>query len=180
MNPTSVLQWLQGPFNFLRPDPEEIRSLMPDLQKSIPMPRPVFLDDESATPLQGFPILLSEGMESLRAALRQYVEAEEAVQLAALRREAYDRRSHAQAWDRYIGLISRAVESSTISSYGRQFPAVFWLHHSLEIARLLKETPKRILRQDTEIGRRHGDEIKYRVLDRLLERVLSTTYDLVQ
>ena len=180
MNPTSVLQWLQGPFNFLRSDPEEIRILMPDLQKSLPMPRPVYLDDESATPLQGFPILLSEGMEALRAALRQYVEAEEAVQLAALRREAYDRRSHGAAWDRYIALTSRAVENSTISSYGRQFPAVFWLHHSLEIARLLKETPKRILRQDTEIGRRHGDEIKYRVLDRLLERVLSTTYDLVQ
>jgi hypothetical protein len=180
MNPTSVLQWLQGPFNFLRPDPEEIRRLMPDLQKSLPMPKPVFLEDESATPLQGFPILLSDGMESLRAALRQYVEAEEAVQLAALRRAAYDRRSHGIAWDRYIALTSRAVENSTISSYGRQYPAIFWLQHSLDIARLLKETPKRILRQDTEIGRRHGDEIKYRVLDRLLERVLSTTYDLVQ
>jgi hypothetical protein len=180
MNPTSVLQWLQGPFNFLRPDPEEIRRLMPDLQKSLPLPKPVYLEDESATPLQGFPVLLSDGMESLRATLRQYVEAEEGVQLAALRRAAYDRKGHGAAWDRYVALLSRAVESATLSSYGRQFPAVFWLQHSLDIARLLKETPKRILRQDTEIGRRHGDEVKYRVFDRLLERVLSTTYDLVQ
>lgn len=180
MNPTSLLQWLQGPFNFLRPDPEEIRHVMPDLQKTLPLPRPVFLEDESATPMQGFPILLSEGMESLRAALRQYVEAEEAVQVAVFRRETLDRRAHAQAWDKYLALLSRAVENSTLSSYGRQYPAVFWLHHSLDLARLLKETPKRILRQDTEIGRRHGDEIKYRVLDRLLDRVLSTTYDLVQ
>ena len=180
MNPTSLLQWLQGPFNFLRPDPEEIRHIMPDLQKTLPLPRPVFLEDESATPIQGFPILLSEGMESLRGALRQYVEAEEAVQVAVLRRETLDRRVHAQAWDRYLALLSRAVENSTLSSYGRQYPAVFWLQHSLDLARLLKETPKRILRQDTEIGRRHGDEIKYRVLDRLLDRVLATTYDLVQ
>jgi hypothetical protein len=72
------------------------------------------------------------------------------------------------------------VENATISSYGRQYPAIFWLHHSLEVARLLKETPKRILRADTEVGRRHGDNIKYRICDRLLDRVLSTTYDLVQ
>jgi hypothetical protein len=180
MNPTSLPHWLQGPFNFLRPDPEEVRRLMPDLQKTLPIPRPVFLEDESATPFQGFPILLSEGMESLRAALRQYVEAEEAVQLAVLKRETLDRRPHAQAWDRYFALLSKAVENSTLSSYGRQYPAVFWMQHSLDVARLFKETPKRILRQDTEIGRRHGDEIKYRVFDRLLDRVLSTTYDLVQ
>ncbi|HEX6864986.1 MAG TPA: hypothetical protein VF414_19300, partial [Thermoanaerobaculia bacterium] len=163
-----------------RPEPEEIRHVMPDLQKTLPLPRPVFLEDESATPIQGFPILLSEGMESLRAALRQYVEAEEAVQVAVFRRETLDRRLHAQAWDKYLALLSRAVENSTLSSYGRQYPAVFWLQHSLDLARLLKETPKRVLRQDTEIGRRHGDEIKYRVLDRLMDRVLATTYDLVQ
>ncbi|HEY9421936.1 MAG TPA: hypothetical protein VIW92_11025, partial [Thermoanaerobaculia bacterium] len=39
---------------------------------------------------------------------------------------------------------------------------------------------KRILRRDSELGRRHGDAIKYRILDRFLDRVLSTTYDLVQ
>src|SRR5829696_5497491 len=130
MNPTSLLQWLQGPFNFLRLDPEEIRHVIPDLQRTLPLPRPVFLEDESATPIQGFPILLSEGMESLRAALRQYVEAEEAVQLAVLRRETLDRKVHVQAWDKYLALLSRAVENSTLSSYGRQYPAVFWLQHS--------------------------------------------------
>ena len=54
-----------------------------------------------------------------------------------------------------LALLSRAVENATISSYGRQYPAVFWLQHSLDISRLLKETPKRILRQDTEVGRRY-------------------------
>ena len=65
MNAMSFLQILQGPFNFLRPDADEVRRLMPDLQRVLPMPRPVFLEDESATPLQGFPILLSPGAHEL-------------------------------------------------------------------------------------------------------------------
>jgi hypothetical protein len=180
MKPTPFLQMLQGPFNFLRPEPEEVRRLMPDLQRELPMPRPIFLEDETATPLHGFPVLLSPGLLGLRSALRDYVEAEEAVQVAGFKREGHDVRAHTQAWERYVTLLSRAVENSTISSYGRQYPAVFWLQHSLDVARLLKDVPKRILRRDSEIGRRHGDAIKYRILDRLLDRTLATVYDLVQ
>jgi hypothetical protein len=180
MNPTSLLQLLPGPFNFLRQEEEEVRRLLPDLDKALPQPRPIFLDDESATPIKGFPILLSPGMEALRNALKQYLLAEESVQLAILSREAHDRKQYAASWDHYRALFLRASENATNASYGRQYPAVFWLHHSLEVARLLKETPKRILRQNLEIGRRHGDQIKYRVLERYLDRVLSTTYDLVQ
>jgi hypothetical protein len=180
MNPTSFLQMLQGPFNFLRPDPEEVRRLMPDLQRALPMPRPIFLEDENATPLQGLPVLLSDGMLAMRAALRDYIEAEESVQVAGLKREGHDVRAHTQAWERYVSLLTRAVENATLSSYGRQYPAVFWLQHSLDVARLLKDVPRRIARRDSEIGRRHGDAIKYRIFDRFLDRVLATSYDLVQ
>jgi hypothetical protein len=179
MNPTSLLQSLQGPFNFLSSDHEETRRLMPDLLRVLPMPRPVFLEDESATPLQGFPVLLSAGLLALRAALRELIEAEEASQVAGFRREGHDVKAHAQAWERYAALLARAIENATISSYGRQYPAVFWLHHSLDVARLFKDVPKRILRRDSEVGRRQGDAIKYRILDRFLDRVLSVTYDLV-
>ncbi|MFY9825687.1 MAG: hypothetical protein WAM82_30210 [Thermoanaerobaculia bacterium] len=180
MNPTSFLQMLQGPFNFLRPDPDEIRRLVPDLPRLLPMPRPIFLEDENATPMQGFPISLSQGTLELRAALRDYIQAEEAVQVAGFKRERHDVKAHTQGWERYAALLNRALENATISSYGRQYPAVFWLFHSLDVARLLKEVPKRILRRDTELGRRHGDAIKYRIFDRFLDRVLSTSYDLVQ
>jgi hypothetical protein len=180
MKPTSLIQLLQGPFNFLRPDAEEVRRIFSDAQRSLPLPRAIFFEDEGATPVHGFPILLSDGMASLREALRQYIMAEEAMQIAALKRESHDVKTYGAVWERYRTLFSRAVENATISSYGRHYPAIFWLHHSLEIARLLKETPKRILRADTEIGRRHGDTIKYRIFDRFLDRALSTTYDLVQ
>jgi hypothetical protein len=180
MNPTSLLQLLPGPFNFLRQEVEEIRRLLPDLDKALPAPRPIFLEDESATPLKGFPILISPGMEALKSSLKQYLLAEEAVQLAILSRETYDRKTYASTWETYRALFLRASENSTNASYGRQYPAIFWLHHSLEVARVLKEAPKRVLRQNLEIGRRHGEQIKYRVLERYLDRVLSTTYDLVQ
>lgn len=180
MKPTSIVQLLIGPFNFLRPDPEEVRRLFPDQNRALPLPRAIFLEDETATPVHGFPVLASEGMASLREALRIYVLAEETMQVAALRREPHDLKAYGAAWERYRALLARAVDNATISSYGRQYPAIFWLHHSLEVARLLKETPKRILRADSEIGKRHGDAIKYRIFDRFLDRVLSTTYDLVQ
>src|SRR5260370_13561687 len=89
MNPSSLLPLLTGPFNFLRRDPEELARLMPDLQRALPTPQPVFLEDEAATPLRGFPVLLSEGMVELAAALRHYVHCEEAVQLAIQRRATF-------------------------------------------------------------------------------------------
>jgi len=180
MKPTSLVQLLTGPFNFLRPDPEEVRRLFPDSQRTLPLPRAIYMEDESSTPVFGFAILASEGMSSLREALHGYILAEEAMQVAALRRESYDLKVYGAAWERYRTLLTRAVDNATISSYGRQYPAIFWLHHSLEVARLLKDTPKRILRADSEIGRRHGDALKYRIFDRFLDRVLSATYDMVQ
>ncbi len=122
MNPTSLLQFLQGSFNFLRPDMEEVRRLVPDPERSLPAPRPIYLEDESARPIHGLPLLLSPGMDALRQALGQFILAEEAAQVAALRRETFDRKAYAQAWDRYCALLSRAVENATISSYGRQYP----------------------------------------------------------
>jgi class 3 adenylate cyclase len=178
MNPASLLQ-LPGHFNFLRRDSEELQRLLPDLHRALPTPQPIFLEDEGATPLQGFPILLSEGMTALATALRQYILCEETVQLAIQRRDTYDRKLYNAAWERYRLLLSRAVENATISNYGRLYPAVFWLHHSTDVARLLKETPKRLLREDLDIGRRLGDGMKYRILDRFLDRVLESTYDLV-
>ena len=178
--PPSLLQVLAGPFNFLRQDEAELRRVLPEIASSLPVPKPLFLEDEGATPIQGFPVLLSEGMEALREALRQYVLAEEAVQRAILRREPPELRLHSLAWERYRELLARALEHAALSSYGRRFPEIFWLHHSLDVARLLKETPKRAVREDLALGRRAGDQIKYRVFERAMDRVLSTAYDVAQ
>lgn len=179
MSAATFVQLLRGPFNFLRPTSEELRTLFPETEKILPAPQAIFLEDESATPLNGFPVLLSDGVEALKRALFEYVEIEEQVQISVFQRRSFDWKSYEAAWDSYRGLLSRAVENATMSSYGRQYPAIFWLFHSADVARRLKDTPKRILRADLEIGRRHGDQIKYRVFEKLLDRVLTTTYDTV-
>ncbi len=180
MNALGFLQLLPGPFNFLRVDADELRRIAPDYVRTLPIPRPIFLEDEGATPVLGFAVSGSERMERLRSSLRLYLAAEEAVQVSVLSRETLDRKAYNQAWERYRSLLARALENATISSFGRHFPSAFWLYHSLDVARFLKETPRRILRQDSELGRRHGDQIRYRVLDRFLERILATSYEVVQ
>jgi len=180
MNALGFLKLLPGPFNFLHPDAEELRRLIPDFDRTLPVPRAVFLEDESATPVHGFAIELSERMESLRLALKGYLAAEEAVQISVLARSPLERKVHEKAWERYRSLLARALENATISSYGRRFPSLFWLFHSLDVARFLKETPRRVARFDSELGRRYGEQIRYRVLDRFFDRVLATSYDVVQ
>ena len=76
---------------------------------------------------------------------------------------------------------ARAVENATISSYGRQFPAIFWLHHSLDLARLLKETPKRIAAprpRDRPPARRRHQVPRLRAVSSTA--CCQATYELVQ
>lgn len=180
MNDSAILPYLQGPFSFLRPEPEEVRRVVAAGGFALPRPQPIYLDDEAAPPLIGFPVQVGERLRALRDSLIQYVVREERTQVSIYRRRPSDRKAYAQAWETYRAHLSVAVEYATMSSYGRQFPELFWLLHSLDLANLLKETPRRVAREDPELGRRHGDEIKFRVFDRYVDRVQSTIYDLVQ
>lgn len=179
MSPLALLQVLRGPFHFLQPEAEEVRRLAPDLGRILPLPQRIFLDEEAKTPLRGFPVLLSDGLHHLRKSLQAYVLAEEEAQIGIQARRRYDRSGYAEAWEGYREMLVPAIENVTLSSYGRHFPSIFWLHHSLDVAKLLKETPRRVLRRDLEVGRQFGDHIKYRVFDRYLDRVLNTTYEVV-
>lgn len=180
MDESAILQQLQGPFNFLRPEPEEVRRVLGDGHPVLPRPQRIFLEDEVATPIHGFPVLVSDRLRALRKALIQYVVHEERLQIGIFRRQPSDRAAYNQAWETYRAHLCRAVENVTISSYGRRYPALFWLHHSLDLSALLKETPRRVTREDLELGRSRGDEIKYRVYDRYVDRMQSTVYDLMQ
>lgn len=171
---------LGGRFNFLRPSLDEMESLFPDAARMLPSPYPIYLEDESATPLYGFPVLVGPAITSLRESLDQVLAVEEEVQLAALRREPFPRTDYNQAWDRYRSLLVQAMENCTQASYGRHFPAVFWLFHSLDVASRFKDLPKRILRLDLELGRRHGDRIKYRAYENYVERARAAALEVTQ
>jgi len=174
---TSLAELLRESFAFLDPYGKEFRRLMGDLEPLLPAPYPIFLEDERASPFHGFPVLLSPGLAALREGLTAYLDAEEEAQVAAILRQPFSRTDYGRAWERYRSLLVRAVENSALASYGRHFAAVFWLVHSLDVARRLRESPKRLLRFDAELGRRHGDVMKYRVFEKYRENVLGTVHE---
>ena len=175
-----LLQLLTGPFNFLRRDPDELRRIVPDADRILPPVQRIYLEDDAATPLLGFPVLASAELRSLERAFEQYVVLEEEVELAVLQRAAFDSQAFQGAWERYRLLLMRAAENVTTASYGRSFPAIFWLWHSSVMAKVFKETPKRFLRRDLSAGREHGDGLKYRVFQKVIDRLTNLNYELVQ
>jgi hypothetical protein len=175
-----IVQLLSGPLNFLHRDPEEIRRFLPEAERSLPPLQRIYLDDEAATPLVGFPVLATAELAALDRAFEAYVVQEEEVELAVLQRAAFDAQAFQGAWESYRLLLMRAAENVTTASYGRSFPAIFWLWHSGTMARALKETPKRYLRRDLTAGRDWGDSLKYRVFQKVIDRLTNLNYELVQ
>jgi hypothetical protein len=180
MDLVDLFRQLRGPFSFLRPEPAELRTLAGDYSSALPNPQRVFLAREEATPILGFPVLQGDSEHALRASLERYIEAEEELQWARVCRRATDPKLYQSAWDDYRSLLSRVTENVTASSFGRRYPSIFWLYHSIALSRLLKEIPRRLVRRDAEIARIHGDEVKYQILRRYLDKVFQITYDGVQ
>ncbi len=170
---------LRGSFSFLQPTAQEVRQLFPNAAELLPTPYPLYSEDESSTPFHGFPVVQTDGLASLREALALYLDAEEEAQLAAVRREPFSRTSYTAAWNRYRALLAQAVQNATMSSYGRHYPTLFWLQHSLDVARRLKEVPRRVVRLDLELGRRHGDQIKYRIFEKYRGQVRQVVYEVL-
>jgi hypothetical protein len=170
----------QGPSNFLGRDLEEVLRLFPEAERALPPPTKIFLEEERATPLVGYAIQVTPELVALERAFEQYVLLEEEVEIATLQRAAFDAQAFQAAWERYRLLLSRAAENVTTASFGRNFPAVFWLWHSWSFARVFKDCPKRILRRDSSTGREHGDLLKYRIFQKVLDRVTHLNYEMVQ
>ena len=177
---TQPFALFRGPYNFLSGEAEEVRRHFPDSERVLPPPYKIYLEDEGATPLLGYAIQITPELVALERAFEQYVLLEEEVEIAILQRATFDSQAFQGAWERYRMLLSRAAENVTTASYGRNFPAVFWLWHSWSFARVFKDSPKRMLRRDLSTGREHGDALKYRIFQKVLDRVTHINYDLVQ
>ena len=135
------------------------------------MPRQIFLEDEKATPVFGFPVSRSPSVVRLGAALRAHIESEERAQVASLTRTRFNIPRHQATWDTYRSQLGMLADNVTTSNHGRNFPQVFWLYHSLDLIAALKGTSSRIRGLNLEVGRERGDEIRYTVLAKYLERV---------
>jgi len=175
----SVIEHLaRGSFVFLRSDVSEIRRVIPRADEILPEPQTIYLEDEASTPLVGFPILLARSVARLHDLLSEFVRSEEDAQVAYIARAPFDSRAFAASWENYKALLSQVLENATVSSQGLDYASLFWLHHSLHLARNLVEVPKRIRRKDLAIGRDHGDTIKYKIFKKWMDRVVALTKEL--
>ena len=168
-----------GKFNFLRGDPAEIRQVMAAAEDRLPVPERIFLGDESASPLIGFPVMKSRGSRVLDAALGEYLLSEEEFQFSARMRESFDTKAYGAKWERYRSMLAQVLKNAIGSSFGARYADVFWLYHSQFVASYFRGIPKRMLRKDLTVGREFGDDIKYRTYTRWIDRVVETTYDVV-
>ena len=119
MERTPLSRLLRGTFRFLRPQPEEVRRLLAGDEGQVPRPQRVFLSDEEATPLSGFPVLQSPDTLALLESFERYVTAEEEFEVGLAQRRPPGRRSCDEAWKRYQDLLGQATANSVSSSFGR-------------------------------------------------------------
>ncbi len=177
----SILPKLRGPFNFLASGLEEVRFHFPEIERSLPNPVPIFLGDGNSSPVFGYPIALSPGLSLLEAALRDYLLAEELLQLARLdagKVAGFSLKEQQDAWARYRELLDQICHNVMTSNFGRSFPELFWLHQSLVVARVLEGTAGRVRKHNLELGRERGDALRYVVLFQFLDKVFALLFDL--
>ncbi len=167
----------RGSYSFLRSDSLEIRRLIPQAAEILPRPQTIFREDETEAPLFGFPILTHK-LRALERALEIFLEAEREAQFAVHLRHAFDTRAYAEKWEQYRARLQQAMENVTVARHGGNFAAIFWLYHSLAVVGHLQEIPKRLRREDLTLGREHGDEVKYRVFFKWIDKVVTAAYDI--
>lgn len=178
MGPSSIIEHLtQGAFAFLRPESAEILRVVPGAETMLPTPQRIFQEDETAEPLVGFPILASQGLGTVMESLQTCLHAELEAQASVFNRQAFDSRLYAQRWENYRSILVRILENVTLASQSRDYATIFWLHHAQIVARFLAQIPKAVLRHDLNLGRDHGDTIKYRVFDKWVDRAVAANQD---
>lgn len=180
MSTTSFERLFLGSRIFLLPGPDDFRRTLGEEVGDLPVPQRIFLEDEEATPVIGFPVLQTRSGKELRVQLERVVRSEMEVEAARLKGEELALSERKVAWDGYLKVLCQAVFNSTRSSFGRGYESIFWLHHSIAISRVLKEVPRRLLEIDSQIGKKYGSKIKYHIFSRLLDRMVEENYDIAQ
>lgn len=165
---------------FLLPGAEDFRLLMGENLGELPFPQRIFLEDEEATPVLGFPVLHTSKTAELRAEFEKAVRAEVEIESAVATGEELSLRQRKAAWEGYRDLLRQAMFNSIRSSFGRKYQSIFWLYHSIAISRVLKEVPRRLREVDSKLAKKYGSNIKYHIFNRFLDRILDETYDIVQ
>lgn len=159
---------------YLTQRPESSTFVLPvDLERSLkelfknpdwilPRPYKIYFSDETLAPTLGFPISASEGLRELDTKLDRWL-AEEA-RWQADRSQNKERLQ--QAFSSYVTTAIKLAENAMLSNLLSDYHGVFWLAHSVDLARHFTGLPRRLSAVDTNVGRTQGDSLKYRMFSK--------------
>jgi hypothetical protein len=139
-----------------------VRELFPNAEALLPQPYKMFPADETQPPTLGFPVAEALVMKELETKLDRWLTEETACQV---NRAASKEKSQA-AMAAYIAQLMRVAENALVSNVLTDYHAVFWLAHSIDLARHFANIPRRISALDVQAGRALGDTLKYRIFGR--------------
>ena len=153
-----------------RPDatfllPSEIERTLAGLfsePRVLPQPYKIFPADETRPPILGFAVADTPLMKELDQKLERWL-AEEVVW--QVNRAASKEKAQA-AFSAYVTQLMKAAENALVSNLLSDYHAVFWLTHSIDLARHFSTLQRRVSAHDSQAGRHLGDSLKYRIFGR--------------
>jgi hypothetical protein len=149
---------------FLLPNDLErtLRDLFPRTEGLLPEPYKIFPADETQPPVLGFPVGEALVMKELETKFDRWLTEETACQV---NRAASKEKSQA-AMGAYVTQLMKVAENALVSNVLTDYHAVFWLAHSMDLARHFANIPRRVSAVDVQAGRALGDTLKYRIFGR--------------
>lgn len=129
----------------------------------LPQPYKIFPADETQSPILGFPVAESTLLKELDGKLDRWLTEEIAFQITRTN-PAKDKAQ--TAFTAYVSQLMRVVENAMLSNLLNDYHAVFWLAHSIDLARHFSSIPRRVSAVDVQAGRTQGDALKYRIFSR--------------
>ncbi len=129
----------------------------------LPQPYKIYPADETQPPFLGFPIAESAVLKDLDVRLDKWLAEEVPWQVSrtpALKEKAQI------AYTAYLTQLMRVADNAMTSNLLSDYHAIFWLAHSLDLARQFSSIPRRVSAVDVQAGRTQGDAFKYRIFSK--------------
>ncbi|HUP46480.1 MAG TPA: hypothetical protein VM779_13325 [Thermoanaerobaculia bacterium] len=126
----------------------------------LPQPYAIHPADETQPALLGFPVAESHAMRDLELKLDRWLNDEVAWHVG---RDAEAKEKAQGSFSSYSAHLMRLAENAMMSNLLSDYHAVFWLAHSLDLARHFTTIPRRVSALDSAVGRTQGDALKYRI-----------------
>jgi hypothetical protein len=129
----------------------------------LPQPYKIFPADETQPAIFGFPLSEASPIKELDIRADRWLTEEVAWQVLKTN-DAKDRA--AVAFSGYVAQLMKVAENAMMSNLLSDYHGVFWLAHSVDLARLFSSIPRRVSLVDMQAGRTQGDAVKYRIFTR--------------